>query len=73
MAEYESADGERFWIDAEYMLDCVENKKIATIPVEVITRNAEIQEKLELGMVQQLRTNKQQQTGLVLPDDFPVV
>ena len=59
MAEYESADGERFWIDGEYWPECVDKKTIPTIPAEVITRNKEIQEKLELGYQQQLRQNKQ--------------
>jgi hypothetical protein len=68
MAQYESADGERFWIDAIYMQECIDNKTIATIPIEVITRNAEIQEKLDIGMNQQ----RKQQTGLVLPDEYVV-
>lgn len=73
MAEYESVDGEKFWIDGQYWQACVDNKTIPTIPVEVITRNAEIQEKIDLGNAQQRRQQKQVTTGLILPDDYPVV
>ena len=51
----------------------MDKKTIPTIPIEVITRNAEIQQKIELGNAQLNRQQKQQQTGLILPDDYPVV
>lgn len=73
MAEYVSPDGERFWIVAEYMQECIDNKKLATIPIEVITKQEEIRKKIEYGNDQLYRQNKQAQTGLVLPDDYPVV
>jgi hypothetical protein len=72
MAHYETADGEKFWIDAEYMQECIDNKTIPTIPVEVITRNAEIQEKLEYGRNKLALQSVEQQTGLVIPDGIKV-
>jgi hypothetical protein len=72
MAEYETSDGEKFWIDVALFEKSRDNKILPRIPVEVITRNAEIQHKLEDGMRQQYAIDRQQNTGLILPDGFKV-
>jgi hypothetical protein len=72
MAEYEDTRGRRFWIEAEYFQECKDNKVLPNIPIEVITRQEEIRQKMETGMAAQRLRELEQQTGLVLPDGYNV-
>lgn len=72
MAEYIDTQGRRFWIEAEYFQECKDNKVLPNIPIEVITRQEEIRQKLEKGMDAQRLQQLEQQTGLVLPHGIDV-
>jgi hypothetical protein len=70
MAEYESASGLRFWLDAEYYDQCKSRNVLPDIPMEVITKNAEIRSKLEYGQQALSDQAKKTETGLILPDGY---
>lgn len=70
MALYQTDDGEKFWIDGEYYAECKSSSKLPVIPVEVITKNEEIQRKLAEGQAQLQQEKKKADTGLILPNDF---
>jgi hypothetical protein len=70
MAEYITPDGEKFWVDGEYLKECQDKKTIVRIPVEVIRKNAEIQKKLDFGQRQINKQYQQEQSKLILPDTY---
>lgn len=72
MAEYETPEGEKFWLEAEYLRECQESSKIVRIPYEVIRKNREIQEKLAAGQAQINKDHQQQETGITIPDGIKV-
>ncbi len=72
MAEYESAGGMRFWIEAEYMQTCQDTHQIPDIPIEVITKNAEIRNKLEYGNSLLVKQAVEETTGIILPPGYEI-
>jgi hypothetical protein len=72
MAQYVTADGEKFWIVVEYLIECQGKKQLPKIPIEVITKQASIDRKLEYAKQTMNHQRKQQETGLVLPDGIQV-
>lgn len=72
MARYETDDGEKFWLDGEYFLECKEKSLTPRIPIEVIKKDAAIQAKLAEGQRQLNQQKRQQDTGLILPDGYRV-
>lgn len=72
MALYQTDDGEKFWLDAEYYRECKETSKIVRIPIEVIKKNEAIQQKLAEGQYQLMQDQKKKSTGLVIPPGIDV-
>jgi hypothetical protein len=67
-AEYQDDTGRKFFIDREYMDECQSNKKLIRIPLQVISANEKMREKLAWAQEQLFKKAKEQQTGLILPD-----
>ena len=69
-AEYEDSNGRRFFIDRQYMDECVSKHKSPDIPLRVVTMNEEMREKLERGMRSQYDLKKREESKLILPDGY---
>jgi hypothetical protein len=70
--EYKDDQERCFFIDTEYMQECLKEKKLVKIPLQVVTQLANMREKLEFGRKTLEKQAKQQQSGLIIPDGIQV-
>lgn len=69
---YDVSDGREFYVDPEYIKSCIDSNVPVGIPLQVVTQRAEMLEKLRWGQDQLSRLNKQQESGIILPDGYTV-
>ena len=70
-ALYEMEDGREFYVEPAYIQECKSSGKPVDIPEAVITQRERMLAKLAWGQAQLDRMQKQDQSGLILPDGLP--
>jgi hypothetical protein len=67
---YETEDGREFYVEPALIQESNDEHKAVPIPLQVITHREAMLQKLKWGQEQLERLNKEDQSGIILPDAY---